>query len=82
MQNEITQPQWHEVSESDIRCWVKDLDAHLSSVDHRRLCVWQDEFSAKWCWEIETFRGSGAAAQGEENTMLDAQRAADQAVGL
>lgn len=75
-------PQWHEVSESDIPCWVKDLDPRPSSVDHRRLCVWQDEFSGAWCWEIETFSGTGAAASGEENAKLDAQRAADRAAGF
>jgi hypothetical protein len=34
--------EWHEVIESESVAWVRDLDANLFSVGHRRLYVWQD----------------------------------------
>jgi hypothetical protein len=69
--------QWRESDESDVRCWVRDLDPKLYSTNHRRLCVWQDEFDGRWLWEIETFSGTGEAAAGAEPSLAAAQAAAD-----
>jgi hypothetical protein len=69
--------QWRESDESDVRCWVRELDPNLYSTDHRRLCVWQDEFNGRWLWEIETFSGTGEAATGVETSLAAAQAAAD-----
>ncbi|SDE02673.1 hypothetical protein SAMN05216345_1354 [Cupriavidus sp. YR651] len=72
--------QWHEISESDIPCWARDLDPNLYSVNHRRLCVWQDEFDGRWLWEVETFSGTGEGASGQATSLLEAQAEADRAV--
>lgn len=72
--------QWHEIDESEVKCWARDLDPDVYSIDHRRLCVWQDEFDGRWHWELETFSGTGEAASGVEADLADAQAAADRAV--
>jgi len=55
---------WTQSAESDIALWVLDLDDATWSVDHRRLCVWQDEFDGTWLWEIQTYHDGGVAASG------------------
>jgi hypothetical protein len=68
--------QWHEVEESEVRCWVLDLDPNLYSVNHRRLCAWQDDADGQWHWGLETFSGTGEAASGIESSLGNAQEAA------
>lgn len=76
---------WHQSEESDIPMWVLDLDDAAFSVDHRRLCVWQDEFEGTWLWEIQTWHDSGMSANGtaagREEAMTAAEIAARIAAG-
>ncbi|CAL8477534.1 hypothetical protein [Caballeronia sp. S22] len=69
--------EWHEVIESESVAWVRDLDANLFSVGHRRLYVWQDELDGQWRWEIETFSGTGEAGSGTADSLAEARLAAD-----
>ncbi|GGY35911.1 hypothetical protein [Pseudoduganella albidiflava] len=67
---------WHPSDESDLPLWVLDLDDELYSVDHRRLCVWPDEFDGRWHWEIQTWEDAGLADGGTCATLAEAQQAA------
>jgi|GEM_PF-1496642 len=71
---------WQEVHEDANATWVCDLDDRLHGTDHRRLMVWVDEFTGKWCWEIETFSGLGFESRGSmgtrEGAMSEAEAAA------
>lgn len=68
---------WTYSLESDIPLWVLDLDDAGYSVDHRRLCVWQDEFDGSWQWEIQMYRDIGAAARGTAASREEAMTAAE-----
>jgi len=73
---------WTQSEESDIAMWVLDLDDATYSVDHRRLCVWQDEFDAGWQWEIQTYHDGGAAANGLAASRDEAMASAETAARL
>ena len=68
---------WYPSEESDIPMWVLDLDDATFSVDHRRLCVWQDEFDGTWLWEIQTWHDSGMGANGTAASREEAMTAAE-----
>jgi len=70
---------WTPSAESDIPLWVLDLDDAIWSVDHRRLCVWQDEFDGAWQWEIQTYHDAGVAASGTSVSRASAMAAAVEA---
>lgn len=76
---------WHPSEESDRPLWVLDLDDKMYSVDHRRLCVWQDEFDGSWHWEIQTFNLDGAAGCGsgisQAEAMVEAEAEARRLAG-
>ncbi|GGY16094.1 hypothetical protein GJV26_26735 [Massilia dura] len=67
---------WHQSDEFEMPLWVLDLDDALYSVDHRRLCVWPDEFDGGWHWEIQTYDDTGVAGCGTCDTLGEAQEAA------
>jgi len=67
---------WTPSEKSDIPMWVRDLDDASYSVDHRRLCVWQDEFNGSWQWEIQTWIDTGMAAGGSAASREEAMAAA------
>ncbi|BBQ03051.1 hypothetical protein BSFA1_81790 (plasmid) [Burkholderia sp. SFA1] len=71
---------WCCSEEADFRLWIRELDPNLYSMAHRRACVWQDELSGEWCWEIESFHGSGHVASGKALSREEAIAAADVAV--
>jgi hypothetical protein len=73
---------WTQSEESDIPMWVLDLDDASYSVDHRRLCVWQDEFDASWQWDIQMYHDIGAAARGTAASRDEAMTAAEIAARL
>ncbi|MBB3221041.1 hypothetical protein [Pseudoduganella umbonata] len=73
---------WHQSDESDLPLWVLDLDDALYSVDHRRLCVWPDEFDGRWHWEIQTYDDAGLAGSGVCATLAEAKAAAVAAAHL
>jgi hypothetical protein len=73
---------WHQSDESDLPLWVFDLDDALYSVEHRRLCVWADEFDGRWHWEIQTYDDAGLADSGICATLAEAQQAAIAAAHL
>jgi hypothetical protein len=70
---------WHFSEESDLPLWVRELDDALYSVEHRRLCVWQDEFDATWRWEIQTYAAGGVAGAGLAASRAAAMQAAEAA---
>lgn len=55
---------WQESYEGDFPFWVRELDDQLHSLNHRRACVWQNELTGVWMWEIESFYGDGHVASG------------------
>lgn len=55
---------WHVVYEDAAPMWVHDLDTHTYGLDHRRLCVWQEESDGTWHWELETYTDLGRLASG------------------
>lgn len=65
--------EWHRSDEFEMPLWVRDLDDHLYSVDHRRLCVWLDELEGFWRWEIQTYEHQGIAASGSSDSELSAK---------
>jgi len=73
---------WTQSAESDIAMWVLDLDDAIYSVDHRRLCVWQDEFDASWQWELQTYHDGGVAAKGVAASRDEAMTSAEIAARL
>jgi hypothetical protein len=70
---------WHASEESDLPLWVLDLDDEMFSVDHRRLCVWADEFDGNWHWEIQTYEHGGIADCGTAVSQADAMSEAETA---
>ncbi|MCS0590858.1 hypothetical protein ACFQ09_24050 [Massilia norwichensis] len=68
---------WHASEESDLPLWVLDLDDEMFSVDHRRLCVWADEFDGSWRWEIQTYEHGGIADCGTAVSQVDAMSEAE-----
>ena len=70
---------WSPCQEADFPLWVHDLDAHLHALNHKRACVWFDELSAQWQWEIEKFSGDGIIAGGLVPTQAEAMAAAEAA---
>jgi len=71
---------WTLSNESDLPLWVLDLDDDLYGLEHRRLCVWADEFDGGWHWEIQTWEGDGVAAAGLGASRDDAMAAAEATV--
>lgn len=67
---------WHVVYEDAAPMWVHDLDTHIYGLDHRRLCVWQEDVNGPWQWEIETFRDIGHLASGTADDQTTAMEAA------
>jgi len=70
---------WHSSEESDLPLWILDLDDEIYSVDHRRLCVWPDEFDGSWHWEIQTYEHEGVADSGIAGNRADAMSEAETA---
>jgi hypothetical protein len=67
---------WHPSDEFELPLWVLDLDDTIHSVEHRRLCVWPDEFDGNWHWEIQTYDDGGVADRGLCATLAEAKAAA------
>jgi hypothetical protein len=70
---------WTSSIESDLPLWVRDLDDDTYGVQHRRLCVWADEFDGRWHWEIQTWDDTGVAGQGVAASRDEAMLLADAA---
>lgn len=70
---------WYQSAEFETPVWVRDLDAATYSVDHRRLCVWADEFDASWHWEVQTYADGGVAGSGVSADRQAAMAAAEAA---
>lgn len=68
---------WRLVYEDVLPLWIHDLDPDIFGADHRRLCVWQDEMSGHWRWELETYSDLGVTAHG---VAADRQAAMDTAL--
>jgi hypothetical protein len=70
---------WYQSDEFEMPLWVFDLDDHIYSTDHRRLCVWFDELEAVWKWEIQTYQHSGVVANGSTHSENSSKIAAETA---
>ncbi|HGF4014334.1 MULTISPECIES: hypothetical protein [Burkholderia cepacia complex] len=71
---------WVMSDEGDFASWVRELDPRLHSLDHKRACVWQDETTGTWLWEIESYRGEGLIASGTACSREQAMAIADAVV--
>lgn len=73
---------WYSSAEFEMPVWVRDLDDDTYGVDHRRLCVWADEFDASWHWEVQTYADDGVAGNGVCADRQAAMAAAEAAAGI
>lgn len=70
---------WYLSDEFEMPLWVRDLDDDVYHVTHRRLCVWCDELTGTWCWEIVTYEHAGLADRGIAASEQDAKNVAEAA---
>lgn len=70
---------WYQSDEFEMPLYVFNLDDHMYSTDHRRLCVWFDELEAVWNWGIQTYHHSGIVASGSTDSEQSSKSAAETA---
>ncbi|WP_321952148.1 hypothetical protein [Paraburkholderia bannensis] len=71
---------WQENEEGDFPFWARELDERIHSLNHRRACVWLDELTGAWTWEIESFHGNGNIASGTAGSREQAMAVVDDLV--